>query len=576
MKIKKLLTVFILLLGVTSLFSQNRMGKKAMLNEDGTISVSEIEIPQSRVSTIDLELLFTFGRPASPIVKNSRGVTLADLNGDGTEEVIYGINTTLFAISGDGSILFEKEVEGLILLPPSIADLDGDGSPEIIVNTGYPTTVGRVYVTDNNGDDLPGWPITFNDKWMINAPAIADLDGDGTLDIITGERFGSSQGFVHALNIDGSEINENWPVEVPATPAFTPSIGDIDNDGSNDVVIAASSAGMYAFNSQGVILDGFPLVDAAVRYSYQSPMLVDLDGDETLEIVGANHGDSPGFYVLNHDATYFPGWPIATNGWTYSTPTVVDLDGDETYEIFMADRNTSSDETDLPTIYGLTPSGGNLSNFPIEKYGGNEGVLTIGDVNDDGVWDIIFSSTMTDAEGFGYIHAYSTDGSGEIEGFPLRPEGFTFLNGAVLGDIDNDGMMDLTANSNTLTFGGGVDMSYVSTYNLNIPFDKSKILSNGYKGSNTRDGLINEEVLSVNEFFGNEKLNIFPNPARTHFKVRLDTNDELQNLSLYNNLGQLVLSTTESFVDTTTLSSGLYVVKVITNEGKRTSKVVIE
>ncbi|WP_041758450.1 T9SS type A sorting domain-containing protein [Psychroflexus torquis] len=101
-------------------------------------------------------------------------------------------------------------------------------------------------------------------------------------------------------------------------------------------------------------------------------------------------------------------------------------------------------------------------------------------------------------------------------------------------------------------------------------------LDSHYKGSNTRDGLIKEEVLSVNEFFGNKKLNIFPNPARTHFKVRLDTNDELQNLSLYNNLGQLVLSTTESFVDTTTLASGLYVVQVITNEGKRTSKVVIE
>jgi len=189
---------------------------------------------------------------------------------------------------------------------------------------------------------------------------------------------------------------------------------------------------------------------------------------------------------------------------------------------------------------------------------------------------ILFSSTMTDAEGFGYIHAYSTDGSGEIEGFPLRPEGFTFLNGAVLGDIDNDGMMDLTANSNTLTFGGGVDMSYVNTYNLNIPFDKSKILSNGYKGSNTRDGLIKEEVLSVNEFFGNEKLNIFPNPTKTHFKVKLDTDDELLNLSLYNNLGQLVLSTAESFVDVTTLASGLYVVQVMTNKGKRTSKVIIE
>lgn len=579
MKTRTLLTVSMLLLLCTSLFAQNTMGKKATLNEDGTISVTAIEVPQTRASNQGGNVLFTFEREASPQVKNSRGVTLADLDGDGTEEVIYGINTTLYALNGDGNIVFEKEVEGLILLPPSIADLNDDGSPEIIVNTGYPTTVGRVYVTDSAGEDLPGWPITFNDKWMINAPAIADLDGDGTLDIITGERFGSTQGFVHALNIDGTEINANWPVELPATPAFTPSIGDIDNDGLNDVVIAASSAGMYAFNSQGAILDGFPLVDPAVRYSYQSPMLVDLDGDDTLEIVGANHGDNPGFFVLNHDATFYPGWPIATSGWTYTTPTVVDLDGDETYEIFMADRNTSSDESDLPTIYGLNPDGQNLTNFPIAKYGGNEGVLTIGDVNDDGVWDVIFSSTLTDADGFGYIHAYSTDGSGEIDGFPLRPEGFTFLNGAVLGDIDNDGLMDLTANSYSLNFGAATDMSFVNSYNLNIPYDESKILSNGYKGSNTRDGLIVENVLNVGEFIGNNILTISPNPTDGMLTITLPFHTDKAQLTIYSTDGREVLNEAiavnaqESVsYDLKQLNSGVYFVSVNGNNKIYTAK----
>ncbi len=562
MKTKKLLVLCLSALFTTTLIAQKSLGKQATLNEDGTISVSEVEIPQSRVSGQGGNVLFTFERPANPAIKNSRGVTLADLNDDGVEEIIFGINTTLFALNGDGTIFFEKAVEGPILLPPSIADLDDDGSPEIIINTGYPTTVGRVYVKDSNGDDLPGWPLSFNDKWMINAPAIADVDGDGTLDIVTGERFGSTQGFVHALNIDGTEINENWPVEVPATPAFTPSIGDIDNDGSNDVVIAASSAGMYAFNSDGTILDGFPLVETGVNYSYQSPMLVDLDGDETLEIVGANHGDNAAFYVLNHDATYAPGWPIALGGWTYAPSTVADLDDDGTYEIFMGDRNTSNDTTDLPTIYGLTPEGTNIANFPIEKYGGNEGVITIGDVNDDGVWDIIFSSILTDADGFGYIHAYSSDGSGEIDGFPLRPEGFTFLNGAVLGDVDNDGLMDLTANSHTLTFGAGVDMGIVNTYNLNTPYDESKVLSNGYKGSNTRDGLISEEVLSVTQYSNAKKLTISPNPSNGVMSIVVPANIKNAQLNVYSIDGRIILNKT---IDTASNQTLNYNLKQLTN-----------
>ncbi|EDM43883.1 hypothetical protein SCB49_09835 [unidentified eubacterium SCB49] len=562
MKTTKLIVLCVSVLASTTILAQNNLGRQATLNEDGTISVTEIEVSQSRIEGQGIDANFTFERPANPNIKNSRGVTLADLDNDGVEEIIFGVDTTLFALHGDGTIFFEKAVEGPVLLPPSIADLDDDGSPEIIINTGYPTTVGRIYVTDSNGEDLPGWPLNFDDKWMINAPAIADVDGDGSLDIVTGERFGSTQGFIHALNIDGTEINANWPVEVPATPAFTPSIGDIDNDGSNDVVIAASSGGMYAFNSQGEILDGFPLVETGVSYSYQSPMLVDLDDDETLEIVGANHGDNAAFYVLNHDATYAPGWPIALGGWTYAPSTVADLNDDGTYEIFMGDRNTSNDGSDLPTIYGLAPDGTNIANFPIEKYGGNEGVITIGDINDDGVWDIIFSSTLTDAAGFGYIHAYSSDGSGEIDGFPLRPEGFTFLNGAVLGDVDNDGMMDLTANSHSITFGAGVDTFFLNTYNLDVPYDESKILSNGYKGSNTRDGLITEEILNVNQYANNQKLVISPNPTNGILNINLPVNIIAAQVNIYSVDGRVILKET---TDVSTNQSLEYDLKQLTN-----------
>jgi len=570
------------LMASISLTAQNETGKEATLLENGTIIVNDVMLPaNSNISNRQAEdRLFKFGRPANPFIKNSRGVTVADINNDGIDEILYGIDTELFVLDGAGDILWQKTVEGPILLPPTVGDLDDDGVVEIAVNTGYPTTVGRIYLMNNMGDDLPGWPLNFSDNWMINAPVFADVDSDGVLDIISCERESGTIGFVHAIKKDGTPINANWPVQFDATPAFTPSVGDIDNDGDQDIVIATSSTGLYAYDVDGNLLPGFPFASPDVRYSYQSPILVDLDGDETLEIVGSNHGDAPGFYVVQNDATYYPGWPIALDGWTYSPPTVVDLDEDGTYDIFMADRNTSGNGTPLPTIYGLTPDGDNLDNFPIEKYGGNEGVLSIADINNDDVYDIIFSSTLTDMEGDGYIHAYSLDGSGEIDGFPLRPRGFTFLNGAVLGDVDNDGMLDLTANSYTQTFGTGIDSTYVTSYNLNVPFNADKILSNGYKGSNTRDGLITpEKVLGVGTNSIANSFAIVPNPSNGMLRINASLNITNAEIAIVGIDGKTIFTETKEINSSTPLeydlrniANGIYFISITDGVSKATLK----
>ncbi|MCG2418403.1 T9SS type A sorting domain-containing protein [Aequorivita sp. F47161] len=576
---KKTTTLLSLLfLGIIATATAQQQGKKASLNEDGTIAVETVTLPENyhnNEQTRVLDRIWRFGEPAHPNIKNSRGVTLADINNDGIDEILYGIWNTLYALKGDGSLLWEKPVSGIILLPPSVADLDGDGTLEIILNTGGVPNAGRVYLIDPVGNDLPGWPLNFDDHWMINAPAIADVDGDGTLDIVTGERVASAQGFVHAIKMDGTPINANWPVEVLATPAFTPSIGDVDNDGNADVVIAASSAGMYIFDNQGQVFPGFPVVDPNVKYSYQSPMLADLDDDGDLEIIGSNHGDNPGFYVMEHDGSYKAGWPIATSEWTYSPSTVWDVDNDGTFEIFMSDRNTSGTQgEELPVVYGLDPDGNNLPNFPIEKYGGTEGVISIADVNADGDLDLIFPSIMTDANGFGYIHAYAMDGSGEIDGFPLRTRGFTFLNGAVLGDVDNDGLLDLTANSYTLNFGAGVDSTFVNVYNLNVPYNPNTIVRNGYKGNNTRDGFVElGPIAGVSDLSAETTISIFPNPSEGILTFKIPQSILNAKVKIYSIDGKVVFSEEKNLETTSSynlkhLKGGLYFVSI--SDGKNT------
>lgn len=69
---------------------------------------------------------------------------------------------------------------------------------------------------------------------------------------------------------------------------------------------------------------------------------------------------------------------------------------------------------------------------------------------------------------------------------------------------------------------------------------------------------------------------MYPNPATDQFTIQLDKDSELEIVNIYTNLGQLIHTTSENFVDTSTFSSGLYFVEVFTNKGKATKKLIIE
>ena len=49
----------------------------------------------------------------------------------------------------------------------------------------------------------------------------------------------------------------------------------------------------------------------------------------------------------------------------------------------------------------------------------------------------------------------------------------------------------------------------------------------------------------------------------------------LQEVTIYNNLGQVVKTATENIIDVSQLAKGLYFVEVTTNQGKATKKVII-
>ncbi len=91
---------------------------------------------------------------------------------------------------------------------------------------------------------------------ILNAPAVADIDGDGVKDIIV-----CSGNRIYAINAIGSVL-DHFPVTLPTdkTILTSPIVADLDGDRSPDVIAVTQEGLVAAYDRYGRMLRGFPLL----------------------------------------------------------------------------------------------------------------------------------------------------------------------------------------------------------------------------------------------------------------------------------------------------------------------------
>ncbi len=485
---KKLHLLFLAFISLSVAAQAQRTVTRAFLDEKGIIRTEKVlhtQLPPDARDGLAPMPGFPLNFRSNTTYKPMRGLSLADLNNNGADEIILCHNEEINVIDGQGNVLWTQTlVGGMAQYPAAVGDINNDGILEIVALTAYGNARGGINIFDASGNVLLA--TVTNNNPLICAPVLADLNNDGTLEIIfngRGRASASISAGIHVWNLQGEEM-DGFPFEMSSTPSFTPTIADIDGDGFLEIFTATTLA-LYCINHTGeelYTIDG----QEAYKYSYQSPLVVDFDDSGQWSLIGACHGDNPNHYVRDAlTGEYRTGWPKPIPYWTYSTPTVVK--NSDNYAVFMGMSGEGN------VFYQYDANGNVASGFPLNLSAGIEGFISVADIDGDGENEIITDFNLMEGES-GYIRAWEMDGTEVTEGFPLRPQGLSYMNGANFGDIDGDGNLEIVTLTYVQNFSPD-DPVYVTAYALNQPI--KNLVFGTYKGSNDRMGWIREEEMVV-------------------------------------------------------------------------------
>jgi hypothetical protein len=185
---------------------------------------------------------------------------------------------------------------------PAVADLDGDGTPEVI-GAAY-----SIFILDGaTGTQEKLIDSTGDRQWP--SLVIADLEGDGDLEIVTAH----GGGYVHVFEQDGDPVWSRQPT--PGNELRSLAVFDLERDGDLEIIVASTRSDdqWYVYEHNGNVRGGWPkLPGAGPGYAsgcYNENIAAgDLDHDGRAEIIGPN--DTHYLTAYEDNGAQIPANPI--------------------------------------------------------------------------------------------------------------------------------------------------------------------------------------------------------------------------------------------------------------------------
>ncbi|MBL9021176.1 MAG: VCBS repeat-containing protein [Myxococcales bacterium] len=462
---------------------------------------------------------------------------VADLDEDGTPEIVVARHGRVIVWHADGSIVWKNDVDGRCWASPVVADLV-PSRPGLEVAQ---ASDDKIYAWDATGAELPGFPATWRGE--LRSLAAGDIDGGGDLELVSVTTQNLDQNgqndIIMAFKSDGSPV-AGFPPNTSGASGCDDAcyvyngydqnvaIGDVDADGVSDIFATQDNSYNSLHDGTGRAFDCAPVFEGKTKFlgvrglhdfeeakqgyaeeestalqahhTNTAPAIADLDGDGKAELVyvasvqNASQDDREkgvALWVLNNDGTRPAAWstplhfPDYLSGlWDYGETNVVAITNQVT--VADIDPNRPGPEMVFAGFDGKIHAVDASANVIFDvAYTQSDVVATggvvVADLSKDGAPEIVFSTYSTE-DGFGEL--FVLDGGGNLlHRLPLPGRGAMPV--PTIADADGDGTLDIVVSLKDAEDGG----PQVLVYGVASSSDNCLLWPTG-RGSYLRDGYV--------------------------------------------------------------------------------------
>lgn len=312
----------------------------------------------------------------------------------------------------------DRDYDNGILSTPGFALDPAHGDrPGIAWSTTWPGPTSRVlfdgaWRSDPGFPNLEaGFPLGI---WAppVSSPALADVDGDGDLEIV----FADELHQIQVINHDGTSP-PGWPVNVGVALSDGPvAVGDLDGDGLPTIMVGGTDGRAYAFDPAGNLLPGWPSAISPDGYSCHVAIGAFGGADRRLAVCASKN-----YFTFRRQSGSAPpgsyGWTISPSMYYTDAPAIGDIDNDGVVEVVAGAGSR------IAAVGLYAPS----LEFSVSLPSDLSDAITLGDLDLDGDLEILCPTQS------GVLYILDHTGAMVEDGFPFDTGSGHQLTSAALG-----------------------------------------------------------------------------------------------------------------------------------------------